>query len=145
MYSTTLRWVSTRAVSMSSSEMNTVVPLRRPRPTLLAHELGGGVAAAEAKRPRLVAAFGARHDLAASAELLERQQPDRLLAERSVVAGLGRLDAVTVIGLAGTGDLRLDLIDNDSIVSNGLALRPADSTNGSLLGQSYAPSASPPI
>ena len=49
-------------------------------------------ASPEPQRPRLVAALGSRHDLAATAELLECQQADRFLAERSLVTGLGRLE-----------------------------------------------------
>ena len=39
-----------------------------------------------------------------------------------VVAGSGASYSVTVNGIHGSGDLRLDLIDDDSIVGGGLAL-----------------------
>ena len=74
--------------------MNTVVPGRRPGPAPLADQVGRGVAAAQSQRPRLVTARRPRHDVAAGAELLEGEQPDRLLAQRAVVAGLGRLEQV---------------------------------------------------
>jgi len=54
-----------------------------------------------------------------------------------VVAGSGATYSITVNGIRGSGDLRLDLIDNDSILAAGLALGGAGAANGSFLGQSY--------
>src|SRR5580765_2925639 len=55
-----------------------------------------------------------------------------------VVAGSGASYAVTINGIRGSGDLRLDLIDDDSIVGAGLALGGPGASNGSFQGQSYA-------
>src|SRR6185369_15301698 len=55
-----------------------------------------------------------------------------------LVAGSGGSYAVTVNGIRGSGDLRLDLIDNDSIVGAGHTLGDTGSNNGSFQGQTYA-------
>jgi hypothetical protein len=55
-----------------------------------------------------------------------------------VIAGSGAAYAVTVNGIHGSGDLRLDLIDDDSILSAGLALGGAGVSNGSFQGQTYS-------
>jgi hypothetical protein len=54
-----------------------------------------------------------------------------------VVAGNGATYSVTINGLHGSGDLRLDLIDDDSIIGGGLSLGAAGVGNGSFQGQTY--------
>jgi hypothetical protein len=54
------------------------------------------------------------------------------------VVGSGDSYTVTVNGIEGAGALRLDLIDNDSIVGNGQPLRGAGSGNGSYQGMPYS-------
>jgi len=55
------------------------------------------------------------------------------------VSGTGALRTVTVSGISGQGDLRLDLIDDDSIVDGqGAPLGGAGIWNGSFQGQAYA-------
>ena len=49
---------------------------------------------AQPQRPDLVDGVGTGDDVAPGAELLEREEPDRLLAERPVIARLGRLEQV---------------------------------------------------
>ena len=54
-----------------------------------------------------------------------------------VVAGSGGTYTVTVNGIHGSGDLRLDLIDNDTITSGGVPLGGPGIGNGSFQGQTY--------
>ncbi len=54
------------------------------------------------------------------------------------VLGSGASYLVTVSNLHGSGDLRLDLIDNDSIAAGGVPLAGVGNLNGSFLGQTYS-------
>jgi hypothetical protein len=54
------------------------------------------------------------------------------------VGGSGAVYTVSINGLAGTGSLRLDLIDNDSIQGAGLPLGGPGVANGSFQGQAYS-------
>ena len=53
------------------------------------------------------------------------------------VSGSGSAYTVTISGIHGSGDLRLDLIDDDSITSGGVPLGGPGLGNGSFQGQSY--------
>jgi hypothetical protein len=53
------------------------------------------------------------------------------------VTGSGAAYNVTVSGIHGSGDLRLDLIDNDTIQASGIPLGGPGIGNGSFQGQSY--------
>ncbi len=56
-----------------------------------------------------------------------------------VVSGSGASYTVTVNGIKGSGDLRLDLVDDDSIQNSGAErLGSTGANNGSFRGQSYA-------
>jgi hypothetical protein len=55
-----------------------------------------------------------------------------------VVAGSGAAYSVTINGIHGSGELRLDLIDDDSIASGSLTLGGAGANNGSFQGQTYS-------
>lgn len=57
-------------------------------------QLGGGVAPRHLECPRFGGAFGPGHDLTAPAELLEGEQPDRLLSQGSFVVELLGIEQV---------------------------------------------------
>ena len=54
-----------------------------------------------------------------------------------VVSGSGAAYTVTVNGIHGSGDLQLDLINNDTITSGGIPLGGPGLGNGSFQGQTY--------
>ena len=54
-----------------------------------------------------------------------------------VVSGSGSAYTVAVNGIHGSGDLRLDLIDNDSIIGADGPLGGTGASNGSFQGQTY--------
>jgi FG-GAP-like repeat len=54
-----------------------------------------------------------------------------------VVSGSGATYTVTVNGIHGSGNLRLDLIDNGTITSSGVPLGSPGGANGSFQGQTY--------
>jgi hypothetical protein len=53
------------------------------------------------------------------------------------VSGSGAAYTVTISGIHGSGDLRLDLIDNDTIQASGVPLGGPGVGNGSFQGQTY--------
>jgi hypothetical protein len=61
-----------------------------------------------------------------------------------VVLGSGASYTVKINDVRGSGDLRVDLIDNDSIVGAGLALGGTGAANGSFQGQTYTILQAPP-
>ena len=63
-------------------------------PPPLALKNGGRLPSLQAQDPALGTALLARHDLAATPQLLEGEDPDRFFSERTLVARLGRLKEV---------------------------------------------------
>ena len=60
------------------------------------------------------------------------------VAPTLVVAGSGAAYTVIISGIRGSGDLRLDLVDDDSIMAGGLTLGGTGANNGSFQGQASA-------
>src|SRR5436190_8231742 len=52
-----------------------------------------------------------------------------------VVAGSGAAYTVIISGIRGSGDLRLDLVDDDSVMAGGLTLGGTGASNGSFQGR----------
>ena len=100
-------------------------------PPPLAQQLGRGLATAQSKRPGLVAAGGSRHDVAAAAQLLEGEQPDRLLAERAVVTRLRRLEQVAGnVTQPVRGHPAAHVVDGDHRPNTLAAQQDADARSG---------------